>query len=53
MMFFELHSRSATPTEIPHGFSSSLLPPSFPAGRCDNSFIVQTGGATALTGLPG
>ncbi len=35
----ELRSLSATPIDVPAGFSSSLLPPSFPAGCCSNSFL--------------
>jgi len=37
--FFVLHSLSASPTEIPERFSSSLLPPSFAAGRCAAIFL--------------
>jgi len=34
-----LHSRSVSPTGIPGRFSSSLLPPLFPLGRCAAIFI--------------
>lgn len=37
--FLALHSLSASPTEIPERFSSSLLPPSFAAGRCAATFL--------------
>gem|GEM_PF-5182554 len=37
--FLALHSLSASPTEIPERFSSSLLPPSFAAGRCAAIFL--------------
>jgi hypothetical protein len=34
-----LHSRPASPVGIPGRFSSSLLPPLFPPGRCAAIFI--------------
>lgn len=36
---FALHSLPASPAEIPERFSSSLLPPSFAAGRCAAIFL--------------
>jgi hypothetical protein len=36
---FLLHSQSVSPIEIPERFSPSLLPPSFPSGRCAVIFI--------------
>jgi hypothetical protein len=39
---FALHSLPATPAEIPERFSSSLLPPSFAAGRCAAIFLPRT-----------
>src|SRR5689334_10081806 len=36
---FQLHSLPASPAEIPERFSSSLLPPSFAAGRCAAIFL--------------
>jgi len=38
-----LHSRPAPQAEIPRRFSSSLLPPSFAAGRCAAVFIPGPG----------
>jgi len=37
---FSSRSPPATPAEIPGGFSSSLLPPSFPRGR-SATFVFQ------------
>ena len=37
---FSSRSRPAQPAEIPGGFSSSLLPPSFPRGRSATFFFV-------------
>src|SRR4051812_14629069 len=39
--WFLSRSRSATPTEILEGFSSSLLPPSFPRGRFAAFFFLK------------
>src|SRR5664279_6165354 len=36
---FSSRSRPASPAEIPGGFSSSLLPPSFPRGRSATLFF--------------
>ena len=36
---FSSRSRPALPAEIPGGFSSSLLPPSFPRGRSATFFF--------------
>lgn len=46
---FELHSLPASPAEIPERFSSSLLPPSFAAGRCAAIFLP---GVAATRGQP-
>jgi hypothetical protein len=46
-----LHSQSVLPTGIPGRFSSSLLPPLFPLGRCAAIFIqrgVANGGIPRL-----
>lgn len=46
----ELHSLPASPAEIPERFSSSLLPPSFAAGRCAAIFLPRV--AAAARGRP-
>ena len=40
-----LHSRSVDPAGIPGRFSSSLLPPLFPPGRCAAIFIPRRSAA--------
>jgi len=44
-----LHSRSVSPAGIPGRFSSSLLPPLFPLGRCAAIFIQR---GVAHGGIP-
>jgi hypothetical protein len=43
---FALHSLPASPAEIPERFSSSLLPPSFAAGRCAASLFQRPAGSS-------